>query len=146
MAGLAAVTLSSKVQEARSDYEDLEGLEVMSLETLQHRRSTYAGVKREIRGRASLHACITHVKGHGSVEDNSSTEEHFNALGNDAADHHAKQATEKVAKPSDRELQDWHREVEFLKLFFLFVPGAFSLWPAAVAILAQAHSGSSDSE
>ncbi len=115
VAALAAATLTRTVDEARSDYKALEGIESQSLDRLLHRKSTYAGVRRLIRGRAPSQFKVTHVPGHVDPSTCTDAEERFNALGNDAADRVAKASLDRYSKPSDREFFEWNQEVSFLQ-------------------------------
>ena len=114
VAVLAAATLSTRADEARSDYKGLEGLEQHPLERLLHRKSMYSGVKRLIRGLAPPPFKVVHVPGHVDPSSVDSAEERFNAIGNDAADVTAKGALDRYSKPSEREFVEWHKEVAFL--------------------------------
>ena len=115
VAVLAAATLTQRVDEARSDYKALEGIESQGLDKLLHRKSTYAGVRRLVRGRAPSQFTVTHVPGHVDPDACDTAEERYNALGNQAADHIAKASLDRYCKASEREIFEWHQEVSFLQ-------------------------------
>ncbi len=68
VAVLAAATLTSGVDEARSDYKALEGVEAQPLTRILSRTSLYAGVRRLIRGLAPRAFSVTHVPRHVSPD------------------------------------------------------------------------------
>ena len=106
-----------RVTETRSDYKALEAIEVQPMSRVLSRTSHYSGVRRLIRGLAPDRFTVTHVPGHASPDDAADAEERFNALGNNAVDLVAKGSVDRAARPSDSDVTDWHKEVDFLVFF-----------------------------
>ncbi len=129
-AGLAAATISSTISEARSDYAGLEGLHLRSIRSLCNRKSPYAGVHRQIRGRAPSGFQINKVAGHASLEDCRSDDDRLNAIGNDFADRTAKALARARPQPSQSEVEEWQRQQKFLKKYLEFIPSVLSRWPS----------------
>ncbi len=127
---LAAATLSATVSEARSDYKGLEDLQNRALHAVSHRASLYAGVHRQIRGRAPPGFRVSKVKGHASLDDSMTAEDKFNAVGNDFADRTAKAAAARLPRPSDAELAEWQQQQSFLRKYVRYVPEALMKWIA----------------
>ncbi len=129
-AGLAAATISSTVSEARSDYAGLDGLHLRSLRSLCNRKSPYAGVHRQIKGRAPPGFQVTKVAGHARLEDCRSDGERIDAIGNDFADRTAKAMALSRPQPSQTEVDEWLKQKSFLKKYLEFVPFVLSQWPS----------------
>jgi hypothetical protein len=117
------------VDEERSDYKGHVGLEAQPLEIVGHRRSLYAGLRLQTRARAGPNFKITKVKGHDQIRDDTTPEEAYNVLGNMAVDAIARESIRHLPKPTETEVAEWHRQVEFLKRYLRYVPRALSLWP-----------------
>ncbi len=56
---------------------------------------------------------VKKVRGHASLDDCTSEQERFEAMGNHRADTVAKGAAASTPSPTERQLRDWHRQVEF---------------------------------
>jgi hypothetical protein len=129
VAPLAAVLLSQSVHTALSDYSGVVGLESAPVQTLCHRKSMYAGLRLEIRGRSGPNFAVRKVPAHVDPDSCSDPEERFLALGNQLADEHAKAAALSQPGPSSAELEEWREDTNFLRRFLLYVPRALALWP-----------------
>ncbi len=130
VAGLAAATLSPTIKEARTDYAGLEGLHNWSLHALSNRKSPYAGVHRQIRGRAPAGFTVVKVRGHAQLDDCRSHNEWLDAVGNDFADKTAKAMAHSRPQPSPAEIVEWNCQQSFLRKYSLYIPFVLSQWPA----------------
>jgi hypothetical protein len=117
------------VEAALSDFRGVVGLEQLPRQTLGHRKSMYAGVRIQIKGRAGPNFSVRKVAAHVDPDGCTDPDERYRAIGNQRADEHAKAAALAQPGPSTAELEEWRAEVAFLRRFLLFVPRALALWP-----------------
>ncbi len=57
-------------------------------------------------------------------------EEVFNVLGNQAVDTVAGGSMNRLPRPSAADIDDWHRQVDFLRRYLQYIPRALSQWPS----------------
>ncbi len=82
VAMLATATLAKHTLAAHADYQGIESLEARPLDRISYRKSMYAGVHVEIRGRCPDGFTVHKVQGHVSPESCGSQDEWFEAVGN----------------------------------------------------------------
>jgi hypothetical protein len=114
VAALALATIAKAPACAASDYEGLAALEAQDADTVSYRKSIYAEVKLEIRGRAPTGFRVRKVRGHVNPETCTSRDEWRDAVGNQFADSHARTALSTLTpSPTVREWEDWAGERVF---------------------------------
>ncbi len=126
----AAAAPGGRVSCALSDYKGLERLEDKAPWIVYARQQIYAGVKLQIRGRASKDFKIVKVKGHADLEAAQTERERYLAVGNDFADRNAKAAAAQLTQPTAQEIQEHQHQVAFLRQYLAYVPRALARWPA----------------
>ncbi len=98
-----------------SDYKANNGLMDANLKWINSHRSPYAGVRRQVRGRAKSGFAISWCPGHVAEDTCENTEELYLARGNDAADRIAKAEVALAPRPSKTDIEEYNRQTRFLQ-------------------------------
>ncbi len=123
---LAAAALADLNTEAASDYKAIDGLMDATLRKVNSHRSPYAGVRRQIRGRAKAGFAISWCPGHVAEDTCESAEDLFKARGNDAADRVAKAEVALAPQPSQTGTEEYSKQTRFLQKYIEIYSSSFS--------------------